>query len=158
MEEYFAQVARTASLLVEIAAVLIVSYGALESFVKLLWIIVTPSTTHGERKTAFISQCEAGVLHWGREEQQPEEVYNWLSWSVTVAPNEYVVIGTKQEQGETLGERFFVSDEEESAVQRLLVLRTAHVPTPSAPADEKLRRSPPLALRASMTAVRGRGE
>jgi hypothetical protein len=118
----------------------------------------TPQITHGERKTAFISQCEAGVLHWGREEQQPEEVYNWLSWSVTVAPNEYVVIGTKQEQGETLGERFFVSDEEESAVQRLLVLRTAHVPTPSAPADEKLRRSPPLALRASMTAVRGRGE
>jgi uncharacterized membrane protein len=53
MEEYFAQVARTASLLVEIAAVLIVSYGALESFVKLLWIIVTPSTTHGERKTLW---------------------------------------------------------------------------------------------------------
>jgi hypothetical protein len=118
----------------------------------------TPHVTHGERKAAFVSQCEAGVLHWGRQDQQPEEVYNWLSWSVTVAPNEYVVIGTKQEQGKSLGEGFFVSDEEELAVQRLLVLRTAHVPTPSAPADEKLRRSPPLALRASMTAVRGRGE
>jgi hypothetical protein len=118
----------------------------------------TPHITHGERKTAFISQCEAGVLHWGRQEQQPEEVYNWLSWSVAVTPNEYVVVGTKQEQGETLGERFFMSDEEESAVQRLLVVRTAHVPTPSGPADVKLLRSPPLALRASMTAVRGRGE
>jgi uncharacterized membrane protein len=53
MEEFFAHVARTASLLVEIAAVIVVSYGALEAFVKLLWIIVTPSTTHGERKTLW---------------------------------------------------------------------------------------------------------
>jgi len=50
MEELFAQIARTASLLVEAAAVIIIAYGALESFVKLLWIVVTPSVTHGERK------------------------------------------------------------------------------------------------------------
>jgi hypothetical protein len=118
----------------------------------------TPHVKHGERKTAFISQCEAGVLRWGRQEQQPEEVYTWLSWTITVAPNEYVVIGTHQEQGETLGEQFFVSEADESAVQRLLVIRTAHMPSPSGPADENLRRSPPLALRASMTAARGRGE
>src|SRR5262245_28921950 len=50
MEEMFVQFARVASLLVELAAVLIVSYGALEAFARLLWIVVTPRTTHGERK------------------------------------------------------------------------------------------------------------
>lgn len=50
MEELFAQVARTASLLVEIAAVFIVSYGALEAFAKVAWIIATPRTSHGARK------------------------------------------------------------------------------------------------------------
>ena len=53
MEEFFLDIARTASLLVEAAAVIVVSYGALESFVKLLWIIITPRTTHGERKSLW---------------------------------------------------------------------------------------------------------
>jgi len=53
MEETFAQIARVASLLVEAAAVLVVFYGALEAFVKLLWIVVTPTTTHGERKALW---------------------------------------------------------------------------------------------------------
>src|SRR6185436_18116062 len=53
MEELFVRFAHTASLLVELAAVLIVSYGALESFARLLWIVVTPGTTHGERKALW---------------------------------------------------------------------------------------------------------
>src|SRR4030095_7415983 len=53
MEELFIRFAHTASLLVELAAVLIVSYGALESFAKLLWIVVTPGTAHGERKALW---------------------------------------------------------------------------------------------------------
>jgi uncharacterized membrane protein len=53
MEELFAQIAHTISLLVEAAAVIIVAYGALESFVKLLWIMATPSATHGERKAIW---------------------------------------------------------------------------------------------------------
>ena len=53
MEGLFVDIARTAGLLVEAAAVLVVSYGALESFLKLLWIIVTPKATHGERKALW---------------------------------------------------------------------------------------------------------
>jgi uncharacterized membrane protein len=53
VEELFLSIARKASLLVEMAAVLIVSYGALESFVKLLWIVVTPATSHGQRKSLW---------------------------------------------------------------------------------------------------------
>src|SRR5262245_37721461 len=53
MEELFIQVASIASLLVEMAAVLIVLYGAVEAFGKLLWTVVTPGTTHGERKALW---------------------------------------------------------------------------------------------------------
>src|SRR5262245_35429089 len=53
MEELFAQFARTASLLVEMAAVIVVAYGALEAFVKLLWIVATPRTSHGKRKSLW---------------------------------------------------------------------------------------------------------
>jgi uncharacterized membrane protein len=53
MEELFAEFARTASLLVELAAVIVVSFGALEAFVKLLWIVAMPGTTHGERKALW---------------------------------------------------------------------------------------------------------
>jgi uncharacterized membrane protein len=50
VEELFAYLARVVGLLVEGAAVLIVAFGALEGFVKLLRVAVTPGTTHGERK------------------------------------------------------------------------------------------------------------
>ena len=50
MEHLFADVARSAALLVEMAAVFVVSYGALESFAKVVWIIATPRTSHGARK------------------------------------------------------------------------------------------------------------
>src|SRR5262245_20926303 len=53
MEELFARFAHAAGLLVEVAAVVIVAYGAVESFAKLLWIVVTPTTTHGERKALW---------------------------------------------------------------------------------------------------------
>ena len=35
------------------AAVLVVTFGTLEAFLKLLWIAVTPSATHGERKAVW---------------------------------------------------------------------------------------------------------
>jgi len=50
MEEVFASFARVAGLLVEGAAVLVVSFGSLEAFVKLLRVVVTPGASHGERK------------------------------------------------------------------------------------------------------------
>ena len=53
MEELFEHVARVAGSLVEVAAVLTVFYGALEAFFKLLWVVATPGTTHGERKVIW---------------------------------------------------------------------------------------------------------
>ena len=53
MEETFVRIGHIASLLVELAAVLIVFFGAIDSFARLLWIVASPGTTHGERKALW---------------------------------------------------------------------------------------------------------
>jgi len=53
MEEFFIHVARVAGLFIEGTAVLVVVFGSLEAFIKLLWVIATPGTTHGERKAIW---------------------------------------------------------------------------------------------------------
>ena len=50
MEEIVLQIARGAALLVETAAILVVTYGAMEGLVGLLAIAVRPSASHGARK------------------------------------------------------------------------------------------------------------
>src|SRR5512145_1579602 len=40
-------------MLSEAAAVIVVTFGASEAFLKLVWIGVTPSATHGERKAIW---------------------------------------------------------------------------------------------------------
>lgn len=117
----------------------------------------TPRLKHGEVKTAFVPIRESNGQHrLDRQEDQTLEVYPWLSWTLTVVPNEYVVLGALIENGDTLGEQFFLTREEpHPIVQRLLVLRATHVPTP---AQENLGHSAPLALRASRITARGRSE
>ncbi|HTU93997.1 MAG TPA: hypothetical protein VMF69_28210 [Gemmataceae bacterium] len=117
----------------------------------------TPLLKHGETKTAFVPVHDAdGQFHWGRAENQTEEEYPWLDWTLTVVPNEYVVVGAYVDKGDTLGEQFFLTREEGHPwIQRLLVLRATHMPTP---ANENVGRCPPLALRASLLTVRGRSE
>lgn len=50
MEELFVQAAHGIGTFIEAAAVLIVAFGSLEAFVKLLWVMATPRATHGQRK------------------------------------------------------------------------------------------------------------
>lgn len=50
MEETFHEVARAASLSIEAMAVLVVSFGALEGFVRLLGLVSKPAVPHGARK------------------------------------------------------------------------------------------------------------
>jgi len=50
VEETFHYLARTASLLIEAVAVIVVTFGALEAFVRLLALAARPSATHGSRK------------------------------------------------------------------------------------------------------------
>jgi uncharacterized membrane protein len=53
MEELLIQFARGASMLSEAAAVIVVTFGSLEAFLRLLWIGVTPNATHGVRKSIW---------------------------------------------------------------------------------------------------------
>ena len=53
MEELFVRFAEIAQRLAEAAAIVVVTFGTLEAFLKLLWIAVTPSATHGERKAVW---------------------------------------------------------------------------------------------------------
>ena len=53
MEEFFVEAARFLGLLIEAAAVLVVVFGAGEAFLKLLWVVGTPGTSHGARKAIW---------------------------------------------------------------------------------------------------------
>src|SRR5262245_17107573 len=53
MEELLIQFAQGARMLSEAAAVIVVTFGSLEAFLKLLWIGVTPKATHGVRKDVW---------------------------------------------------------------------------------------------------------
>jgi hypothetical protein len=57
-------------------------------------------------------------------EQRPTERYPNLSWTITLAPNEYALIGTWYDRSDTLGWQSFIRPEETTPVQRLLVVRT----------------------------------
>lgn len=116
-----------------------------------------PRLKYGEMESAFVPVRDAdGQYHWDRQEKQSEEVYPWLDWTLSVVPNEYVVLAALVDSGETLGEQFFLTCQDgQPIVQRLLVLRATHV---AMPAYENLGRCPPLALRAGRLTVRGSRE
>src|SRR5215813_13160748 len=50
VEETFHVLARSASLLIEAVAVIVVTFGAIEAFARLLGLAARPSATHGARK------------------------------------------------------------------------------------------------------------
>jgi hypothetical protein len=97
----------------------------------------------------------SGIYSWMLQEQRPTETYAHLSWEVTLAPNEYVVVGGRLDQPQTLGHQFFIRGDEPNPVQRLLVIRTARLqPGLESADDPSLHRNPPLALQAAMTGSR----
>jgi uncharacterized membrane protein len=53
MEELLIRLAGTAEMLAETAAVIVVTYGTLEAFLRLVWIGVTPHASHGARKAIW---------------------------------------------------------------------------------------------------------
>jgi hypothetical protein len=100
---------------------------------------------------------------WVFQKQQAIESFSQLSWDVTLAANESVVLGGRFDRPDTLGHQCFVRLNETNPKQRLLVIRTALPPTGGAPdaspadADEETAAhlAPPLALQAAWTRIRG---
>jgi hypothetical protein len=118
----------------------------------------TPQVRHGEtRHVAAPAPDQSGFVLLP---QQPTETYAGLSWEVTLAPNEYLVVGGRLDLPETLGHECFVRQDGPTPVQRLLVIRTGGKPSGVAAegpanAGDAPARGPTVASHASWTAVRG---
>jgi hypothetical protein len=139
-------------------------------------VVVATPTSDGRVQLHFTPRVEHGELlremepaddrsGWTLEVKRQTETYPAMGWDVTVAPNEYLVIGAWFDEPATLGYQAFVDTQGPSPVQRLLVIRTgrsgggidaeiADLP----PEDPSLAgRPPPLALQAAWSAVRASG-
>ena len=123
----------------------------------------TPIIQHGGATLSLKPVADSsGVKQWSLQEERPAERYPALSWEVTLAPNEYVVIGGRFDRPQTLGHQCFIRAGESTPVQRLLVIRTGRqsvgIEAPSSTVvDEEPTppRSPSLACQATLAAARG---
>jgi hypothetical protein len=122
----------------------------------------TPQVEHGERLPDF-HPAEDGS-GWVMEVDRPSTNYPDLSWEMTLTPNQYVVVGARFDQRDSLGYASFVAADPSTRNQRLLVIRMrppATQPgqegdTEEAVDDVARRRSPPLALQAQTPGIAAR--
>jgi hypothetical protein len=88
----------------------------------------TPQVVYGTVRADY--QAAPKESNWHLEYKRPDKTYSSLSWEVTLAPNQYLVIGTRfddlvADDGlPTLGGQFFMQDTDHGCVQRVLVVRT----------------------------------
>ena len=133
--------------------------------------VIGTLTADGKTKLAFTPKVETGekVLPFQPSPEQsewkftigrPSKAYPDLSWEAALAPNEYFVVGARLDKPGTLGYQAFAQDDVPQPVQRLLVIRTnrsQHAGVGDQPTLEDVARassSPPLAVQATMSAVR----
>jgi hypothetical protein len=121
----------------------------------------TPQVPHGE--TVLMPCPVPESSRWVLQEQRPTEKFPATAWEITLAPNEYVVVGGRFDRPDTLGHRFFLHADATTPVQQLLVIRASgDGPMPcellaDAPADDGSPNQtvPPVALQAGAPTARG---
>jgi len=77
---------------------------------------------HGERQ-AFLKPTSDGTS-FAREDRKPLEAYPTLTWTLTLGPTDYLVVGPADDVADTLGRTFFFTGHEDQLRQRILVIRT----------------------------------
>lgn len=117
----------------------------------------TPQVQYGEtRMTPCPAADHSGIT---LQCQRASSRYPALGFEVTLAPNEYVVIGGRADRPGSLGCQAFLRSDETPAVQRLLVIRTGRTVPEGADelpdGDEATQRPPPVAYHASRSAAGG---
>jgi hypothetical protein len=137
--------------------------------------VVPTLTEDGRTRLRFRPRVEYGQVQpefqpvpdqsgWTVEMKRPAKTFPDLEWEVTVAPNEYLIIGARPEKARSLAVQAFL-EEGSSPIQRLLVIRTNR--SQGDAQDERLLtledlgrmgRSPPLALQATLTSARACGQ
>ena len=120
----------------------------------------TPQIKHGRPSMVFRPASDGREL--SMQEERPTETYSSLSWEVTLAANEYVLVGGRMDRPQTIGHECFIRPGEENGVQRLLAIRVSrsspgvvpngHMTTAT---SQTTQRAPSLALQASMTSAHG---
>jgi hypothetical protein len=123
----------------------------------------TPQVHYGEK--ALVPQAAEDGSGFILQEEWPTKSYSGLAWEVTLAANQYVVVGARCDGPQTLGYQCFLRRHESVPVQRLLVIRAGRLTAVSPSeilaesSDEELSpsRTPPLALQAAWTKARGCG-
>jgi|SRR5579862_6357878 len=93
-------------------------------------------------------QEPSGAKSWMMSAEQEGEAYTWLSWKMTVKPDEFVVVGTLLDRPESLGYRCFLFTETNTPVQRLLVIRPSRAVHEKSYLEEAEQRILPLAVQA----------
>ncbi len=112
----------------------------------------TPFIKHGELKQKPVAvRTPGGELQWELQVAQEEEIYDWLAWEVSVDANDTVVIGTRADAPDTLGQRCFTQTETTAPVQRLLVLRVGRLLSDPAVKAESAHGGVALAIQAGLT-------
>jgi hypothetical protein len=124
-------------------------------------LLFTPKAQYGENIPD--PKPAADGSGWTFQVSKPSKSFAGLNWEVTLAPNEFLVVGANFGQPEALGYQALVQDDGPEPVQRLLVIRTTrstHGSDASATLEDLARvgQSPPLAMQATMAAVRARGQ
>lgn len=132
--------------------------------------VVAALTADGKTKLTFTPKVETGekvlpfqpapeLSQWEIAIGRPAKAYPALGWEASLAPNEYFVVGARLDKPGTLGYQAFAQDDVPRPVQRLLVIRTNRsLEAVDQPTLEDVARAgntpPPLALQATMSAVR----
>jgi hypothetical protein len=100
----------------------------------------TPQVQHGNAKT-IIQPAEDGS-GWTANEQVVTQKYGELSWDVTLAPDEYLLVGCWFASQRTYGKECFVRVDEPRPVQRLLVIRASRQVAETLDAEMAEERAP----------------
>jgi hypothetical protein len=120
---------------------------------------MTPQVAHGDKRPwPVVGAAHTPLIVPAR---RATEEYQRLAWDVCVAPNQYLIVGTRYDRPGTLGHQCFLRAGEATPVQRLLVLCTGRMGAgwatepviETAEEAAALSRAPPVALQASWTAV-----
>lgn len=118
-----------------------------------------PQVFHGD--TSLLPRPAGDLSGWILKEERAVERYARLAWEVTLATNEYLIVGGRYEKPRTLGHECFLRRDEQNPVQRLLVIRTTRAekpgdePTAPVATDGKSVRSPASAAQSGYTTARG---
>jgi hypothetical protein len=121
-------------------------------------LVFTPKVETAENALPFRASPEEGS--WVLQVERPSRKFAPLGWEVTLAPGQYLVVGSLSDKAGTFGSAALVQEDDETAVQRLFVIRTNRsggresdlVGSEGSAGD----RAAPLAVQASMSADRGK--